>query len=59
MATITVTAAADVVDAGDGVLSLREAVQQANATDAGPAHARGGGPGERHRADDDRRRRGQ
>jgi Ca2+-binding RTX toxin-like protein len=34
MATLTVTTAADVVDAGDGVLSLREAVQQANATAA-------------------------
>ena len=34
MATFTVTTAADVVNAGDGVLSLREAVQQANATTA-------------------------
>lgn len=32
MATLTVTTAADMVDAGDGQLSLREAVQQANAT---------------------------
>ena len=32
MATFTVTTAADVVNAGDGVLSLREAVAQANAT---------------------------
>jgi hypothetical protein len=32
MATLTVTTAADVVDAGDGRLSLREAVAQANAT---------------------------
>jgi hypothetical protein len=32
MATFTVTTAADVVDASDGVLSLREAVRQANAT---------------------------
>ena len=32
MATITVTTANDVVNAGDGVLSLREAVAQANAT---------------------------
>lgn len=37
MATITVTTAADVVSAGDGVLSLREAVQQANATTAADA----------------------
>ena len=34
MATITVTTAADVVNANDGVLSLREAVAQANATTA-------------------------
>ncbi|MGE3294710.1 MAG: right-handed parallel beta-helix repeat-containing protein, partial [Geminicoccaceae bacterium] len=34
MATITVTTALDVVDAGDGALSLREAVAQANATTA-------------------------
>jgi Ca2+-binding RTX toxin-like protein len=34
MATFTVTTVADVVDAGDGELSLREAVQQANATAA-------------------------
>ena len=34
MTTFTVTTAADVVNAGDGVLSLREAVQQANATEA-------------------------
>jgi hypothetical protein len=34
MATLTVTTAADVVDPRDGVLSLREAVQQANATAA-------------------------
>ena len=34
MATITVTTASDVVNAGDGVLSLREAVAQANATTA-------------------------
>jgi hypothetical protein len=34
MATFTVTTAADVVDAGDGVLSLREALAQANATPA-------------------------
>ena len=34
MATFTVTTAADVVNAGDGVLSLREAVERANATDA-------------------------
>ena len=34
MATFTVTTTADVVDAGDGVLSLREAVTQANATTA-------------------------
>lgn len=34
MATYTVTTAADVVDPGDGVLSLREAVRQANATAA-------------------------
>jgi hypothetical protein len=33
-ATFTVTTAADVVDAADGVLSLREAVAQANATSA-------------------------
>src|SRR3954470_12899831 len=32
MATLTVTTASDVVDAGDGVLSLREAVAQSNAT---------------------------
>ena len=32
MATFTVTTALDVVDAGDGRLSLREAVTQANAT---------------------------
>jgi hypothetical protein len=32
MATLTVTTAGDVVDAGDGVLSLREAVAQSNAT---------------------------
>ena len=32
MATFTVTTMADVVNAGDGVLSLREAVTQANAT---------------------------
>src|SRR3954447_15976437 len=32
MATFTVTTASDVVDAGDGVLSLREAVAQSNAT---------------------------
>jgi len=37
MATFTVTTAADVVDAGDGVLSLREAVQRANATAAADA----------------------
>ena len=35
MATYTVTTTSDVVDAGDGVLSLREAVQMANAG-AGP-----------------------
>jgi hypothetical protein len=34
VATYTVTTAADVVNAGDGVLSLREAVQQVNATEA-------------------------
>jgi CSLREA domain-containing protein len=34
MATFTVTTAADTVDAGDGALSLREAIQRANATDA-------------------------
>lgn len=34
MAEFTVTTAADVVDAGDGVLSLREAVNQANAAAA-------------------------
>ena len=34
MATFTVTTAADRVDAGDGVLSLREAAQRANATAA-------------------------
>jgi Ca2+-binding RTX toxin-like protein len=34
MATFTVTTAADVVNASDGVLSLREAVQQANVTAA-------------------------
>jgi len=34
MAVLTVTTATDVVDAGDGVLSLREAVALANATDA-------------------------
>ena len=34
MATFTVTTASDVVSAGDGVLSLREAVAQANATAA-------------------------
>ena len=34
MATFTVTTVADTVDAGDGVLSLREAVRQANATAA-------------------------
>ncbi len=34
MATFTVTTAADRVDAGDGALSLREAVQRANATAA-------------------------
>lgn len=34
MATFTVTTVADVVNAGDGVLSLREAVAQANATAA-------------------------
>jgi hypothetical protein len=34
MATFTVTTAADVVNAGDGRLSLREAVAQANATTA-------------------------
>ena len=32
MATFTVTTASDLVSASDGVLSLREAVQQANAT---------------------------
>src|SRR4051795_13210576 len=32
MTIFTVTTASDVVDAGDGVLSLREAVAQANAT---------------------------
>ena len=32
MATLTVTTASDVVDASDGVLSLREAVAQSNAT---------------------------
>src|SRR4051812_7332719 len=32
MATLTVTTTDDVVDAGDGVLSLREAVAQSNAT---------------------------
>ena len=32
MATFTVTTGADVVNAGDGRLSLREAVAQANAT---------------------------
>lgn len=35
MATYTVTTAADVMNAGDGVLSSREAVQQANAAGAG------------------------
>lgn len=34
MATFTVTTTADVVDAGDGALSLREAVARANATGA-------------------------
>jgi len=34
MAVFTVTTAVDVVNEGDGVLSLREAVQQANATAA-------------------------
>ena len=34
MATFTVTTASDVVNAGDGVLSLREAVAQANGTSA-------------------------
>ena len=34
MATFTVTTASDAVNAGDGVLSLREAVAQANATAA-------------------------
>ncbi|MGD9895022.1 MAG: hypothetical protein AB7U18_27370, partial [Dehalococcoidia bacterium] len=34
MATFVVTTAADVVNAGDGVLSLREAVARANATTA-------------------------
>ena len=34
MATFTVTTAADVVNPGDGVLSLREAAQRANATEA-------------------------
>src|SRR3982751_157399 len=34
MATLTVTTTADVVDAGAGVLSLREAVAQSNATTA-------------------------
>ena len=34
MATFTVTTASDVVNAGDGLLSLREAVQQANASAA-------------------------
>lgn len=34
MATFTVTTAADVVNASDGVLSLREAVTQANSTTA-------------------------
>ena len=34
MATLTVTTASDVVDAGDGVLSLREAVARANGTAA-------------------------
>ena len=34
MTAITVTTAADVVNAGDGKLSLREAVTQANATTA-------------------------
>jgi hypothetical protein len=34
VATFTVTTAADVVNAGDRVLSLREAVAQANATTA-------------------------
>src|SRR3954454_15430088 len=34
MATLTVATASDVVDAGDGVLSLREAVAQANLTSA-------------------------
>jgi CSLREA domain-containing protein len=33
MAIFTVTTAADAVDASDGVLSLREAVQQANAAE--------------------------
>ncbi len=32
MATITVTTATDVVNSGDGKVSLREAVAQANAT---------------------------
>src|SRR4051812_12394505 len=32
MATLTVTTASDMVDAGDGVLSLREAVAQSNGT---------------------------
>lgn len=34
MATFTVTTTSDVVNAGDGVLSLREAVAQANTTTA-------------------------
>ena len=34
MATFTVNTAQDVVDPGDGRLSLREAVRQANATEA-------------------------
>ncbi len=37
MATLTVTTAADRLDAGDGQLSLREAVARANATNAADA----------------------
>ena len=38
MTTFTVTTAADVVNAGDGVLSLREAVQYGHRAAADPRH---------------------
>jgi hypothetical protein len=40
MTTFTVTTAADVVDAGDGVLSPREAVQPGHRAAADPRHRR-------------------